>query len=230
MKVTEVSYTRRFNTAKYEHEEYGLTATLDGQDPVEALAEIKALVAEAHETEPQKPSEEKTEKSDTTKGKKSSSKPKKAAELEEAEEDDTELEDESGEEEEQDDEETPASEEEPSEETDEEESDEEESDDSEDQSEEEKEEPVKKRGRPAGSKNKKGGAKSTPYDRNSDTHKKIFAELLNEVSPGLLKKNAGRAKTVSIKMAGKEFLDSDGEVLPLFRAEVKRLIKEKVVA
>jgi hypothetical protein len=31
-------------------------------------------------------------------------------------------------------------------------------------------------------------------------------------------------------MAGKEFLDSDGEVLPLFRAEVKRLIKEKVVA
>jgi hypothetical protein len=83
MKVTEVKYMRRFNLGDYEHEEYAFTAAIDTKDDgLEAIEELKSLVAKARneesteqddeevedeeevETEEEDESEEDTEESD----------------------------------------------------------------------------------------------------------------------------------------------------------------------
>lgn len=70
--------------------------------------------------------------------------------------------------------------------------------------------------------------KGSVYDRNSDLHKKLFVELLNsELGDSWVKKNAGRAKTASIKMEGKNFLDADGEILADFVKEALKIAKAK---
>lgn len=52
VKVISVEYERRFNTAKYEHEEYRVTGAVDdGQDPIEVIQELRSLVKQAHEGE-----------------------------------------------------------------------------------------------------------------------------------------------------------------------------------
>ena len=70
--------------------------------------------------------------------------------------------------------------------------------------------------------------KGSEYNRNLDLHKKLFVEVLNDnLGDGWVKKNAGRAKTVSIKMEGKSFMDADGEVVAEFIKEAIKLAKAK---
>lgn len=73
--------------------------------------------------------------------------------------------------------------------------------------------------------------KKTPqkYQRDNDAHKDIFGGLLKAVAPDWKKSDEGKAKAkkASMKMEGKEFLNEDGEVLPAFKAEVKKLLGKK---
>jgi hypothetical protein len=70
--------------------------------------------------------------------------------------------------------------------------------------------------------------KGSTYSRESDLHKKLFVEIINEDMPdGWLKKNAGRAKTVSMKMNGMDFLDADGDVLESFKKSMIQMLKGK---
>lgn len=93
-------------------------------------------------------------------------------------------------------------------------------DDSEDADEQEDEKPVKK---------KKFKSKAQVYDRENETHKELFTQVLKEVAPDWKKtpESKVKAKDASQKLVGKEFLDSDGEVLETFKADVKKLMKAK---
>lgn len=70
--------------------------------------------------------------------------------------------------------------------------------------------------------------KPQTYQRN-DTHKEIFSGVLKAVAPDWKKtqESKAKAKSVSQKMEGEEFLDEEGEVLPEFKAEVKKLMGKK---
>lgn len=78
---------------------------------------------------------------------------------------------------------------------------------------------------------KKSGFRKKPqaYDRSVEQHKEIFSGILKSVNPDWKKTEASKlkAKSVSEKMAGKNFLNDDGEVLPEFTAEVKKLLAAK---
>lgn len=65
------------------------------------------------------------------------------------------------------------------------------------------------------------------YSRSSEIHKKIFAEILGDVYPMWKSTDAGKskAKNASMKMEGVEFLDSEGEVLESFLAELEFNLK-----
>ena len=58
-------------------------------------------------------------------------------------------------------------------------------------------------------------AKTTPYNRDSDLHKKLVGELLDKNCTGW-RKTPSKAKDASVKLAGVEFLDSEGLVLKSF--------------
>ena len=60
MKVTEAKFTRRFNTGDYEHEEYTLTAQVEGKESgAEVLSALKAEVNDAFIGETEKVEETK---------------------------------------------------------------------------------------------------------------------------------------------------------------------------
>lgn len=232
MKVTEIKYARRYNVGNYEHEEYSVLAILDEGDSMEnAVSKLKQEVAAAHagqaayyEDAPAEKEEEETE----------------AAEETEAEETEAEEEVDEGNEEGAEAEEDEA-----------EESDDEESSESSEDSEDE-EPKVKARGAST-TKSKKtsaGGATSKAtstseksgetekkkfkkkpqvYQRTNETHKEIFSNVLKAVAPDWKKsdKTKAKAKDVSLKMEGKDFLDETGEVIPAFRAAVKKLMDGK---
>lgn len=70
-------------------------------------------------------------------------------------------------------------------------------------------------------------AKPQAYDRENKTHKEIFSGVLRKIMPNWKDKAKDRAGVTSKKMAGKAFLDADGEVIESFRAEVKKLMAVK---
>lgn len=58
----------------------------------------------------------------------------------------------------------------------------------------------------------------TKYDRNSDLHKKLIAEFLDDAFPQW-KSKAQIAKEMSLKLNGEDFMDRDGLVIKPFRKE-----------
>lgn len=76
---------------------------------------------------------------------------------------------------------------------------------------------------------KKFKAKPQAYARDNDTHKEIFSGVLKAVAPNW-KKDASskkRAKDVSVKLEGAEFLDAEGNVLATFKQSVKKAMLAK---
>jgi type IV secretory pathway VirB10-like protein len=233
--VTSVSYTRRFNIGNYEHEEFSVAAVDESNNPVETIARLKGAVSAAKEAEEipwgetkEAPVSKRTKTASVSNGKKRAAKAAEEAEEETVEDVEEDLEEDPQEEELEE-----AAEEETSDEEDEEvespkgsknskkapaksASKKVSSEEDEEDAEADEEEAPKKK-----SFKKKGSS----YSRNSDLHKKLFVEAMNETLPGFLKKNAGRAKTVSIKMEGKDFLDAEGQILPTFKKEMVKLAK-----
>jgi hypothetical protein len=78
-------------------------------------------------------------------------------------------------------------------------------------------------------KEKKFKPKTQAYDRENETHKKIFTEILKEVAPDWKKtaESKAQAKRVSIVMVGEEFLDDIGEVISSFKKQVKELMSSE---
>ena len=202
MEIKEVKYTKRFNIGDYQHEEYSISADLAAESEdgaVAAFADLKDIVAKAHSGDQS-----------------AKTKVSRAGKAKEAKEEETE--------EEAEEEEAPKAAkgkaakskkvEEPEE--------------AEEEEEEETEEEAEEEEAPKAVKGKAVKKKGSTYNRNLDLHKKLFVEVLNDnLGYGWVKKNAGRAKTVSIKMEGKNFLDADGEVLAEFVKETLKLAKAK---
>ncbi len=99
-----------------------------------------------------------------------------------------------------------------------------ESEDTESEESEEKTKPKAKSKKP-----KKFKSKAQAYDRANETHKEIFSSLLKSVAPDWKKtpESKVKAKIVSEKLEGEDFLDADGEVLPEFKASVKKAMGKK---
>jgi hypothetical protein len=233
IEVKSITYTRRFNLGNYEHEEYTAEAAVEG-DAVAAFGELKDIIADAKggdetgtskSTSAEKKQVESASKKPGKAASKSSAKNKPSDDEDEDEDDDS-----VGEEDEEELEDA-----ESDDDSEDEESDDSDSDDDEDEEEDPK--PVAKKKAVAAA--KKAVAKAEPkkktfkskasvYSRNSDLHKKLFVESVKEaMGADWLKKNAGRGKTVSIKLEGKEFIGADGQVLPSFKTELKKLAKAK---
>lgn len=206
MKPTEIKFTRRYNVAQYEHEEYSVTALLEDDDSaVDGLVELKEQVAAAYGGGAcVGESDEDTSSTDESNE-------------EETGEEDTEAEDSEND-----------SDSEESDEADENNEDEEESAPSPKSS--KKSSTTKADSKTSSAKaGKKFKAKPQVYDRENDTHKKLFSDVLKAVAPDWKKSDASKAKakSVSQKMAGKEFLDANGVVVSAFKAEVKKLMGKK---
>ncbi len=211
MKVTEIKYARKVNLGNYEAEEFSVTAVLDEDEGdtknmVGAFDELKKGVMSAVSSDPV---DAETEEEDETSAastknspgkKKPGPKPKKKKDEEEAEE------------EEETEEETEAEEESEEEESEEEEETEEEAE------EEEETKPAAKG---------KGKSKAATYDRANETHKKLFAEQLTKIN-AKWNKDAGlkeKAKKMSAKLQGKDFMDRQGNLMAPFLAELKKGMK-----
>jgi len=82
---------------------------------------------------------------------------------------------------------------------------------------------------------KKGKAKKTfkkkaqVYQRSNDTHKELFSGVMNAVAPAWKKttESKAKAKEVSMKFEGVDFLDENGSVLETFKAAVKKAMSKK---
>lgn len=246
MKVTEAKFTRRYNVAQYEHEEYTLTAVVEDEETgVEVLSLLKAEVeaAAGEESATGKAGKKKKPK----KGKSST----EESSEEETGEDDTETEDsetDSTSEEDETEEETEddSTEEEESEEDEADEGEESEEDESE---EEEEKKPAKKASKKSPAKKSAGttsGGSSQPkskgkdgkknfkkkpqaYVRANEAHKDIFSTVLKTVAPKWKSsfESKALAKKVSQQLEGKEFLDEDGKVLSSFKELVKKKMAGK---
>ncbi len=227
--VKEAKLTKRYVTGQYEHEEYTLTAeVLGGESGVKVLTELKLQINEAFIGEASVESEaeeEVQEKPKTKKGKKENGKRKSSIVSDEDEgdsdsaEEADDNEDESADHDEATDSEDGNASDDSSDES------EEDSEDEEDGEEDAK--PVKgkaDKGGKAGTKVRK--AKPQNYNREVEQHKSLFSGVLRSVAPEWNKSDdsKARAKKTSVQLAGKPFLDADGEVLDSFKAEVKKLM------
>lgn len=239
MKTTEAKFTKRIVVAEYEYEEYTLGGQLEGNETgAQALNTLKAevlAVISGEETTPVDPKQEETKPAKKQKPKKEKKHEPKADHTDDEDTDD----------------ENPASEDagidgegdQDDEATDSEDGDDSDDssdsdEDSEDGSEDSDEEvPAPK---PASKNAKKGSAKETGvkkgfrkkpqvYNRSIEQHKDIFSSILRSVAPEWKKSEASKAKAkkTSEVMNGKEFLDENGEVLPEFKNEVKKLMVGK---
>ncbi len=205
MKVTDAKYGKKYNTGNYESEEYALTAIVEEKEsPVKVLTGLKTLVEEAFRGAEGTLAvtadvEEVSEKKQTKK------KSKKVEPVEEVEEDDEALAEDAEEDSEDEDDEALA----------------------EEDAEEEEEKPAKKKA--TSSPGKKFKKKEQVYDRLNEQHKDIFSSTLRKVAPDWKKTDAGKvkAKNTSMKMEGNPFLEEDGEVIPEFTAEIKKLMAAK---
>lgn len=221
MKVTEAKFTRRFRLADYEHEEYTVSAIVEDKDDVgEVIGELKesvlaAFTGKAEETKTKEKKNARTAKARDTDDEDSN----EGAEPEGNESTDGES---------SDDDEAPDS------------KDSDNADDSTDEG-ETTDSDVKTKGKSKGAEKgaKKGKSESTSgkkyrskaqdYNREIEQHKEIFSGVLKSVNPDWKKSEASKnkAKEVSQKMEGKEFLDANGEVLDSFTADVKKLLMGK---
>lgn len=227
IEIKSIAYSKRYNIGNYESEEFKAEGSVDG-DPIEGFAQLKGAVYAAADAEaipwPVKGVTKSTSKSnpvDDESGesdeeekpkKKATKKAAKKVEPEDVEED---------EDEEEIEEEDPEEDDEESEESDDEEGDEEETE------------------KPKGAKGSKIPTKATSdepkkkslkkkgsvYTRDSDLHKKLFVEEMKKVSKTFLKDFGDKAKAISIKLDGKEFLDADGAVLESFTESLKKMMK-----
>lgn len=79
-------------------------------------------------------------------------------------------------------------------------------------------------------KKKKGAkrSKKTTYDRENDEHKMILTEVIREEYPNFEKKKKllARIKKASIKMDGRDFLDSDGNILVDFEDDFLDMLEK----
>lgn len=214
--ITAIEYERRFNTAKYEHEEIRVTASLDeGDDALEAIAALKTLVAEAQEAGAEPDDVETDEEEESSKKKKTSKRSKPSKD----DDDDEEEEDEDAEEDtDEEDEEPESDEDEDGRDEGEDDGDSDESADSDDSG--------KRRGKSLKKSSKKDSKKSgpgkkkkskaAPYDRGNQIHKKILGEYLRDEVKGYEEKQPevmARTKAASEEMHGQDFLDDDGKML-----------------
>lgn len=188
MKVSEAKFTRRYNVAQYEHEEYSLSAVVeDNETGVEVLQQLKAEVEAAKSGNAVQAAEPAAKKN---------KKPKPASTTKESDES------ENGESD------TAAD---PSD-TD---------SDTDDDADDVEETPAEKR--------KKFKKKPQVYQRSNDAHKELFSGVLKAVAPDWKKspESKAKAKSVSQKLEGQEFLDESGEILPDFKAQVKKHMGKK---
>lgn len=65
--------------------------------------------------------------------------------------------------------------------------------------------------------------KAAVYDRQNDLHKKLVGEILDVEYP-TWRKDTAKAKAASAALEGKDFLDTEGLILPSFKAEFKKLM------
>lgn len=65
--------------------------------------------------------------------------------------------------------------------------------------------------------------KAAIYDRQNDLHKKLVGEILDLEYP-TWRKDTAKAKAASAALEGKDFLDTEGLILPSFKAEFKKLM------
>ena len=229
--VTEAKLTKRMNTGDYSFEEYTLTAQVDVKESgAEVLYELKKQIGEAFIGAMEVTTEEEPKTKKEKKGKKANGKGKSSTTDNEDESDSDSAED-SSEDEDESSSDNEATDDEDGDSSDDSSDESEEAEESEDDSEEEEvaAKPVK------GAKADKGGkagttkvrkAKPQGYDREAESHKALFSSLLGSVAPDWRKseESKARAKKTSVTMAGKEFLDADGEILESFTAEVKKLM------
>ena len=69
--------------------------------------------------------------------------------------------------------------------------------------------------------------KAAKYDRNNESHKALFIEMLNVAFPkwSETKESKAKGKEVSMKMEGLDFLDEKGKVVDEFYSKFKKLMK-----
>lgn len=217
MKITGIRYVKKFNIGNYESEQYGISAIIeeDNTKKISALfKELKQEVAAAHGGE--KVEQDVTEVTTTSEPKPKKGKDPKREDSPPAAEKEEEIE---GEEEAPD----------PRKESVEiEEEDKEGNGSDEEEVVEKNSKKLKEKSKPSTDGAEKAGKKfkkqTLGYQRVNETHKEIFSGLLKEVCPDWKKSEASKikAKAVSQKMEGAEFLDEQGNVLESFKHSVKK--------
>lgn len=244
--INEARFTKRIPTDTYAYEEYSLGAVVDATESgddvlIEMRRQVSAafaadLVEATERKEKPKKADKKTAKKEEKKDGKSKSKASAAVDEEEVgatdEEDDTDNDAESLADDETADDNT-------EDDSDDSSDDSEDSEDGED-SDVEEEETKPAKGKTGSSskgdksdKEEKGkkGFKKKPqvYTRGIDQHREIFSRVLRSVSPTWKESDVlkARAKKVSEALEGEKFLDENGEVLPEFKAEVKKRMTAK---
>jgi hypothetical protein len=237
MIVTDAKYTRRVNTGDFEFKEMTLSAQVEqGETGAEALISLEAEIASALSGQATTAAAPEVKKETT---KQAAQKPAKKGKTNGKHNDDTDNENT--------DDEDPASEDAGSDDesdSDDETTDTEASDDSDDSTEEDssdektdgssddnEEETKPAKGKSSPSKTGKKTFKKKPqsYNRGIEQHKEIFSSTLRSVMPDWKKSQVtkDRAKKVSEQLEGESFLDENGEVLPEFTAQVKKLMSAK---
>lgn len=237
MKVTEAKFTKRYRTGDYEHEEYALTAVGEEDSGAEVLMKLKSEVEQAHSgeavateaaAEPVK--EPKNKKPKKEKKEKQNERSNDISEDEDVSDEDPAEQDSGSDDEGSEDDE--ATDSEADSDTDDNADEDASGDDEESEEGDEQEDDPK----PAKAASKKEGTKKglrkkpQTYNRNIEQHKEIFSGILRSIAPGWNKTDAGKIKgrEISSKMSNKEFLDENGEVVPEFKAEVKKLFGKAV--
>lgn len=219
-KVTEVKVGRKFRLADYESKEIVVTAIVEkGETAEDVITELSDLI------EAQGPNGKKEEKpksgSKTNSGKSRGSKKEEVSDEEETETEESQEEDDG---------------EEKTEEDDSEENDGGEEDDGEEGEQETSGKSntgsaagrgLKKETKSDEAAPKKKGlrAKGSVYSRESDLHRKLLGQMLKDAGLYKTDDQKKKAKAVSAKMAGKEFLDGDGEIMDSFKTEFTKLMK-----
>lgn len=229
--ITEAKVTRRFNTGDYNHEEYTLGAVVDERETgTEVLVELKKQIHEAFTGEvsavgAENPTTTKPAKKADKKEEKKNVKGKPSNTDDENTDDEDSTEEASGDE----DESTLDDEAAVSEDGDDSDDSSETSDDSAEDEQEEEAKPAKSSKSSSGkegSGKKKFKQRAQNYDRTIEQHKEIFSKLLGLVAPDWKKSDVtkARAKKTSESLAGKPFLDENGDTLESFKSEVKKLM------
>lgn len=228
MKLNEVRFKQRFATGDYEFIEVDIVVTPEGKEQLpDVLLKIEEQVNAFYSKEETKPAAMPA----ATKGKKNGTKQTDTTDDEDAHDDSDNESDEGASSESTEDDEATDSEDSNDTDSD--------ADDSEDDNSGDEDEKSVKSAKAALIKSlKKDEAsrakakakfkkKPQSYSRASEQHKEIFSGVLKSVAPNWKKSEASKlkAKQVSQKMEGKEFLDETGDVLSSFTAEVKKLMK-----